>query len=101
MSISFFKVESMRYTNYMQECVTELDIRRECDTDIALTYMIRAQHLTERIYQLDAKDQALEQVSEIPSAPMSVYVSAFQSELDRLRESMPEWLKADSQLPCQ
>lgn len=90
----------MRYTNYIQECLQELEATEEYRTDPTLIYLARFQRVTERIYQLNSKDIALKEIPGIPTAPMSAYVSAFQNELDRIREDMPDHLKANSSYHC-
>lgn len=87
----------MRYTKYIQECVGVLEQEKEYPTDTRLVYLVRIQHLTERISQLNSPDDPAEEVAGLPTAPLSAYVSAFQGELDRIRNGLPADLKDDSQ----
>ncbi|KAH7156415.1 hypothetical protein EDB81DRAFT_646898 [Dactylonectria macrodidyma] len=95
MSLGFSRIESMRYTKYIQECAQILEDEEEYETDVNLVHLVRIQHLTERISQLNSPDSPAEEVAGVPTAPMSAYVSAFQGELDRIRNALPEDLKKD------
>ena len=95
MSIGFTRIESLRYTYYLDECVKYLEESGEYSTDERLVYMVRIQHLTERITRLSSNDKTLEEVTNSPAAPMSAYISAFRTELDNLQKSIPIHLKED------
>lgn len=86
----------MRYTSYVQECVKTLEASQEYETDITLVFMVKIQHLTQRIAELNPRDTTVEEFSSIPKAPLSAYVSAYTHELEKLRESLPEHMKNDS-----
>ncbi|RFU77626.1 hypothetical protein TARUN_4619 [Trichoderma arundinaceum] len=94
-SMNFQRVEPMRYNNYLQDCVRHLQEHPEYESDISLVYLIRIQRLTERIAELNSKDRATEEISPVPSAPVSAYILAFQNELNHIRESMPKHLRED------
>jgi hypothetical protein len=96
MALGFQRIESMRYTKYIQGCLSVLEQEREYETDVRLTALVRIQHLTERISQLNAPDDPAEEVVGLPTAPMSAYVSAFHTELDRIRNGLPFELQNDS-----
>ncbi|KAF9774979.1 hypothetical protein IL306_006978 [Fusarium sp. DS 682] len=95
MSLGFLRIEPMRYTKYIQQCLAVLEQEREYETDIRLVTLVRIQHLTERIAQLNAPDDPAEEVVGLPAAPLSAYVSAFHGELDRIRNGLPPELKND------
>jgi hypothetical protein len=86
----------MRYTKYIQACLAALEQEQEYETDSRLVTLVRIQHLTERIAQLNSPDDPAEEVAGLPTAPLSAYVSAFQSELDRIRNELPHDLRNDS-----
>ncbi|KAL7786371.1 hypothetical protein V8C37DRAFT_392118 [Trichoderma ceciliae] len=94
-SMNFQRVESMRYNGYLQDCVRHLQEHPEYESDISLVYLVRIQRLTERIAELNSKDRATEDISPVPSAPVSAYILAFQNELNHIRDSMPKHLKED------
>ncbi|KAG6992077.1 hypothetical protein FOFC_00559 [Fusarium oxysporum] len=95
MSLGFLRIEPMRYTKYIQQCLAVLEQEREYDTDMRLVMLVRVQHLTERIAQLNAPDDPAEEVVGLPVAPFSAYVSAFHGELDRIRNGLPPELTND------
>lgn len=97
--MNFQRVEPMRYNNYLQDCIHHLQDHPEYDSDISLVYLVRIQRLTERISELNSKDRAAEEISPVPSAPISAYILAFQNELNHIRDSMPNHLKEDSKCP--
>lgn len=86
----------MRYTSYVKECITMLENEREYETDVVLVFLLRIQYLTQRISELNPRDNTVEEFSSTLKAPTAVYVSVFQNELDELRSSLPENLKNDS-----
>ncbi|KAL7939426.1 hypothetical protein V8C35DRAFT_7798 [Trichoderma chlorosporum] len=94
-SMNFQRVEPMRYNGYLQDCMRHLEEHPEYESDISLVYLVRIQRLTERISELNSKDTAMEEVSPVPSAPVSAYILAFQNELNHIRDSMPKHLKED------
>ncbi|KAK2594267.1 hypothetical protein QQS21_008046 [Conoideocrella luteorostrata] len=94
-SIIFNRVESLRYTSYVQECMRVLENEREYDSDITLLYLVRVQRLTERIFEFSSKDKGEEDIPGMPPAPTSAYVAAFQNEIDRMRDSLPPRLQND------
>ncbi|KAH6609173.1 hypothetical protein Trco_002519 [Trichoderma cornu-damae] len=94
-SMNFGRVEPMRYNHYLQDCMRHLQDHSEYESDISLVYLVRIQRLTERIAELNSRDRATEEISPVPSAPVSAYVLAFQNELDHIRDSMPEHLHKD------
>ncbi|QPG95039.1 hypothetical protein C2857_007535 [Epichloe festucae Fl1] len=95
-SVSLNRIESMKYTPYVQECLKVLENGREYESDITLMYLIRIQRLTERIFEFTSKDRAEEDIPGIPSAPTSAYIAAFQKEIDSIRDSLPARLQNDS-----
>ncbi|KAF4439999.1 hypothetical protein FACUT_3774 [Fusarium acutatum] len=95
MSLGFLRIEPMRYTKYIQQCLVVLEQEREHDTDMRLVTLVRVQHLTERIAQLNAPDDPAEEVVGLPPAPLSAYVSAFHGELDRIRNGLTPELQND------
>ncbi|KAF5607040.1 uncharacterized protein FSUBG_5498 [Fusarium subglutinans] len=96
MSLGFLRIEPMRYTKYIQQCLAVLEQEREYDTDMRLVTLVRVQHLTERIAQLNAPDDPAEEVVGLPAAPLSAYVSAFHGELDRIRNGLSPELQNDN-----
>ncbi|KAL3958626.1 hypothetical protein ACCO45_006788 [Purpureocillium lilacinum] len=70
--------------------------QQEYDSDATVVFLVRVQHLTERIWDVNSGEREQDFIPGIPSAPSSAYILAFQNELDRLRNSLPHHLKMDS-----
>lgn len=96
MATVFGRIESMRYTSYVQECLRILEAGKEYDTDVNLVFLVRIQHLIQRISDLNPRDTTVEEFTSVPKAPAPVYVSSYKNELERLRDGLPDHLKNDS-----
>lgn len=100
-SVDFQRTESLRFSNYVQQCLRELESAQEFETDAFLVKHLQLQHLTERIHNFNCKE--LEAVADngatIPRAPDSAYQAAFQGELDRFEASLDKNLKGYSLFP--
>lgn len=83
-SVAFGKLESIRYSPYIQQCLNELQESKEYETDGILVYMVQLQHLMEKIAQVNSKTESPESVGGITRAPVAAYMSTFQSELDKI-----------------
>lgn len=75
---SFKKIDAMSYTKYLESCLDTLEQAQEYESDAFLVQMVRLQHLVEDTHTL-----------ETPSAPMQMYVKAFEADLTRLKASNP------------
>lgn len=96
MSTVFGRIDPMRYTSYVKDCIALLASNKEYETDVNLVFLLRIQHLTQRISELNPRDNTIEEFTSIPKAPAAVYISAFQNELDELRAKLPDHLRNDS-----
>ncbi|XP_044719829.1 tRNA processing endoribonuclease [Hirsutella rhossiliensis] len=93
---TFGKIESMRYSPYLRECVKDLEESREYETDTILVFLVKVQHLTERIHEQNLRSETSEDIRGIPTAPKSAYIFALQNELDRIHDNLPREIKMDS-----
>ena len=75
---SFKKFDAMRWTMFLENALRSLEQSAEYESDLLLVQMVRLQHLIEEA-----------STTEAPSAPMQMYVKAFQADIDRLRSSDP------------
>ena len=78
LSSSFKKMDPMGWTKFLEEALNSLEQSNEFEGDLLLVQMTRLQHLMQETSSM-----------ELPTAPMSMYVKAFNSDLDRLRRSDP------------
>ncbi|KAK5135788.1 hypothetical protein LTR08_004614 [Meristemomyces frigidus] len=75
---SFKKIDALSYTKYLDASLDKLLQEKEYDSDPLLVQMVRLQHLAEDTH-----------TTEVPSAPMQMYVKAFKADLTKLRENDP------------
>lgn len=83
-SVAFGKIESTRYSPYIQQCLNELQESKEYETDGILVHMVQLQRLMEKIAQVNSKTELTESIGGIARAPDAAYMSTFQSELDKI-----------------
>ncbi|ORY55884.1 uncharacterized protein BCR38DRAFT_402951 [Pseudomassariella vexata] len=93
-SLAFQRVETLTFTPYMKQCVQDLETDREYETDVLLVQLVRIQHLSDRIAQVHAKDQHHDDLPGIPRAPLTAYLNAFQTELDKYKAQIPRHLRS-------
>ncbi|KAK5124876.1 hypothetical protein LTR85_001066 [Meristemomyces frigidus] len=82
---SFKKIDALSYTKYMEDCLNSLVQAREHESDLLLVQIVRLQHLAEDTHTTEA-----------PSAPMQMYIKAFEADLSKLKQNDP--CKEDSTL---
>ncbi|KAK3497482.1 uncharacterized protein B0T23DRAFT_426590 [Neurospora hispaniola] len=87
-SVAFGKLESIRYSPYIQQCLNELQESKEFETDGVLVHMVQLQRLMEKIAQVNSKTELTESIGGIARAPDAAYMSTFQSELDKICRSL-------------
>lgn len=95
-ALAFQRLDPIRYTPYLEQCMKDLEVAREYETDYLIVNLVRIQHLTERISQLHAKEHLPQDLQDISRAPMNVYLDAFQQELDKYRHGLPRGLQNNS-----
>ena len=96
-ALAFQRLDPIRYTPYLDQCMKDLEASREYETDYLIVSLVRIQHLTERISQLHAKEHLQQDLQDIARAPMNVYLDAFQQELDKFKGSLPRGLQSNSE----
>ncbi|KAH6651480.1 hypothetical protein BKA67DRAFT_520710 [Truncatella angustata] len=97
-SFTFQRTDSARYTPYIDQCLRELEAGKEVETDALLAQLMRIQHLSDRIGQLQSKDKVDDSLPGIPRAPVSAYLNAFQTELEKFKEQIPRHLRGHTKL---
>jgi hypothetical protein len=94
-SLAFQRIDPIKFTPYMDQCLRELETMKEYEADSLLVQLVRIQHLSERIAQLHAREHVAEDPPGFARAPMSAYFNAFQGELDRFKSSLPRHLRSN------
>ena len=96
--MGYGRIDPMRFTRYLDQCLNELEAGMEYDGDARLVSLVRIQHLMERLADIGKEGDPGEEVPAIPTipTPREATISACKIELDRIRESIPPRLKSDS-----
>ena len=84
LSISAFlqRIDSLRWTPHMDECLRILDERQECATDEILVQQVRLQLLVERVTLDTWTDKPMR-------APLSFYLQALHSQFQEIKDKLP------------
>lgn len=98
-ALGYGKTQPMRFTRYLDQCLRDLEVATEYESDEQLVSMVRIQHLMERLAELGEEGEPTEEVSAIPTmpTPREAIISACQMELDRIQEGLSPRLKSDSE----
>ncbi|OTA52036.1 putative C6 transcription factor [Hypoxylon sp. EC38] len=99
-SLAFQRIDSPRYTTYIDQCLRELEADGEYQTDLLLVHLVRIQHLSERIAQLHIQDHLAGDPAEIARAPVSAYSGIFHAELEKFVASLPQDLASNRLIMC-
>ncbi|KAG4430950.1 hypothetical protein IFR05_013558, partial [Cadophora sp. M221] len=94
-ALTFNKGQSEKFTKYHEQCLEDLERADEYESDVLLVQLVRIQHLTQRIVDFNNRDQLPDELPGIVEMPASTYLSAFQTELERLRDRVPSNLRED------
>ncbi len=99
LSISSFlqKIDALRWTPHMGECLQVLDERQECLNDEILVQQIRLQLIVEKANQGTWNDGATE-TSEHIKAPLSFYSQALHSQLQEIKNKLSPRLQRNGKL---
>lgn len=90
------KMDPMRWTPYLTECLQILDERKEVPSDALLVQQVRIRLVNENVNQClwPAGGMAHE---DIPTTPWTFYLKAFQSQLQVVKDKIPPSLLSHSQ----
>lgn len=88
----------MRYSPYLKECIKVLEESREYETDTTLVFLVKVQHLTERIHEQNLRNEMSQDTRGIATAPKLAYIVALQNELDRICNNLSPDIQTDSEL---
>lgn len=87
------KLTLTTYTEYLDQCVKDLDHAKEYKTDQLAVELVRVQRLTERIFSFHNSETAMEERTHLADHSTMARLEAFRLELDRLRDASPANLK--------
>lgn len=94
-SLYFGKIDALRWTTYMNECLQILTDSKECSGDTVLVIQVRLQLLTDRVAQAISDVNYGWQSSRI-GGPPSLFLKMLHSDLDGIKRSIPLELQNNS-----
>lgn len=87
----------MKFSKYLRKCLAELEADPEHESDVLLVHLVKVQHLTQQISDwINREDEEDSNIQGIYQAPTTAYLSAFEGEIRRLRDTLPLSLKNHS-----
>lgn len=99
LSVSISKrMDALQWTPYLDECCRTLEKYGEYQSDIYLVYLVRQQHIIdkiERTFSLERQEKL--DSSGRPTAPAGMYFRSLAAELRNLRDSLPLNLQQNRQ----
>ncbi|KAH9894666.1 hypothetical protein F4778DRAFT_284551 [Xylariomycetidae sp. FL2044] len=99
-ALAFHRIDPIKYTSYVDQCLRELEVSQECETDSLLVHLVRIQHLSERISKLHTRDHFDDDLHGIARAPLNAYFGVFQNELDKYKAALPRHLRSNKVILC-
>jgi hypothetical protein len=91
-------MDALQWTPYLDECCRALEKYGEYQNDIYLVYLVRQQHIIEKIertFSLERQERL--DSSGRPTAPAGMYLQSLGAELRNLRDSLPLNLQQNRQ----
>lgn len=98
MSATLLKAPSPRFTKYLKKCLVDVETWPEYDTDGLLVQLVEIQRLTEQIHNWIVRDEDEADIPGLPTAPLAAYQGAFDAEIRRRQDSLPENLRSNKML---
>jgi hypothetical protein len=96
-STYFKRIDSLRWTPYLNECLNMLVENQECSSDLLLSYLVRLQLLDEKSYEGTWHDNV--DGSRSPnSITMRFYMQALLSQLEEIKKSITPELQQNQTL---
>jgi hypothetical protein len=86
-STHLHRIDTLRWTSHMDECLHELTERKECDADAVLVALIRCQMIAEKVRSSPWQDRGLSGKLAMTAEP-SFYIKVLQTELDNVKRQI-------------
>ena len=97
MSRPYKKIDALRWTSHLDDCLQVLDERHECLTDKILVQQVRLQLIVEKVTRGTWNDVAMG-TAEYRKAPLSFHLQALHSELQEVRSKLPLQFQRDGEM---
>jgi hypothetical protein len=82
------RIDALRWTPHMDECLQTLAEKQECPTDEVLVQQVRLQLIVEKVTQARWHDGEIENAGPV-RAPPAFYLKALQSQLQEVKRKLP------------
>ena len=101
-SISSFlqKIDALRWTPHLEECVQVLQEQAECPEDEILVQQVRLQQLVEKVNQSMSHDGALDAATHT-KVPPAFYIQALHTQLQEIKSKFSPPAQQDGKNPTQ
>ncbi|KAH8652962.1 hypothetical protein BGZ61DRAFT_435428, partial [Ilyonectria robusta] len=91
-SCNLDRIDTLRWTPHMSECVDQLADIKECESDLILAALVKLQLMVERIRQSPLHEREIGR-DVVPKPPAPFYVKALQADLDDVKCLVPSELQ--------
>ncbi|KAE9376342.1 hypothetical protein N431DRAFT_289530, partial [Stipitochalara longipes BDJ] len=81
----FEKIDALRWTPYMDDCLLKLISESECSTDEIFAHQVQLQLIVHKVSELS---NAQSDTSQAPKTPLPFYLKAFRSQLLEVQRSL-------------
>ena len=95
MSTYFQRIDALRWTPYLDECVTVLEEEKECPTDTLLVHLVKLQLIVEKVGQAPWHD-GYDSTTRSAMTPAVFYVNAMQAQLQEVKANITHDNKTNS-----
>lgn len=85
----------MGFSEYMDQCLSDLEDANEYKTDQLLVQLIKIQRLTEKILRFHNGNLPVAEILPSLGPPTMTTIEALRVELDSLRKAIPQNLQSD------
>ncbi|WQF80723.1 Putative zn(2)Cys(6) fungal-type DNA-binding domain-containing protein [Colletotrichum destructivum] len=95
------KMDPLRWTSHMDECLQILDEQPESPSDRSLAALVKMQLLKDEAGKLSSRSDAMLEAMDGPKTPMAMYVKVLQTQLQRIIQSLPSELQSTDSIIAQ
>lgn len=88
------------FTKNLRQCQDEMELAPEYETDALLVELIKIQHLTEKIFRFNHREELAEPMPSLTppvEADSGLYLISLKIEMESLQSSLPAWLENNCQ----
>lgn len=97
-------INSTGFTKHLQQCRQELEEAPEYETDRLLVELVKIQHLTEKIFRFNHREELVDTMPGFTSPSEEdalLYTTSLKAEMEGLRRSLPASLEHNCKRPSE